>query len=309
MAKPQRLFEPRRLAGAAILFCGLALTTVIALSLLALGLRLAVEPARAAPLASDWFVGNHTRARLIAAPFIDPAGKGPPRIYAGVHLEMDDGWKTYWRTPGEAGGIPPSFDWSGSVNLAAAKVLYPVPIRIPGPYGETIGYKHEIVFPVHLEAKDPSRPIELNLVFNYGVCLDICIPAEGRMRLVVPPRVAATASTASLIARYLARVPGYGRRSGKIERLEARLEGRAPQLIIEAKLDEPSAAEEAELFVEAPDGLYIPSPAKTPLDASGRVRFRVDLTKGEDPALLKGRTLRLTLASREGQIEMDWPIR
>ncbi|MCB1435055.1 MAG: hypothetical protein KDK75_21725, partial [Alphaproteobacteria bacterium] len=32
----------------------------------------------------------------------------------GVQIELDDGWKTYWRMPGDA-GIPPQFTWTASV--------------------------------------------------------------------------------------------------------------------------------------------------------------------------------------------------
>src|SRR5690606_3324502 len=50
--------------------------------------------------------------------------KGQDAVRIGLHVALAPGWKTYWRSPGEA-GIPPSFDWSGSRNLAAATVLWP----------------------------------------------------------------------------------------------------------------------------------------------------------------------------------------
>src|SRR4051812_8703909 len=67
---------------------------------------------------SDWAAGNNSRARLLS-------GNG----IAGVEVQMPDGWKTYWRSPGDAGGVPPSFDWSKSSNLESAQVLYPAPKR------------------------------------------------------------------------------------------------------------------------------------------------------------------------------------
>ncbi|MGZ5914086.1 MAG: protein-disulfide reductase DsbD domain-containing protein, partial [Hyphomicrobium sp.] len=118
-------------------------------------------------LASDWVEGHSSRARLIA-------GNG----MAGVEVEMPEGWKTYWRTPGDAGGVPPSFDWSKSENLAAATVLYPAPKRFSDRAGDTVGYKGTVVFPVRLTAKDPGKPIDLRLSLEYGVCKEICIPAE-----------------------------------------------------------------------------------------------------------------------------------
>ena len=45
---------------------------------------------------------------------------------AALRIKLDEGWKTYWRAPGEA-GIPPSIDWSGSVNLGDVGFHWPVP--------------------------------------------------------------------------------------------------------------------------------------------------------------------------------------
>lgn len=36
---------------------------------------------------------------------------------AALKLVLEPGWKTYWRSPGDA-GVPPVFDWSGSEILA-----------------------------------------------------------------------------------------------------------------------------------------------------------------------------------------------
>ncbi|MDZ4790723.1 MAG: protein-disulfide reductase DsbD family protein [Hyphomicrobiales bacterium] len=45
-----------------------------------------------------------------------------------MELKLKDGWKTYWRSPGDA-GIPPVVDWSGSINFASAELAYPQPER------------------------------------------------------------------------------------------------------------------------------------------------------------------------------------
>ena len=40
----------------------------------------------------------------------------------GILIELDDGWKTYWRMPGNA-GIPPDFTWKTSVPADIAVPL------------------------------------------------------------------------------------------------------------------------------------------------------------------------------------------
>lgn len=92
---------------------------------------------------------------------------------AGVEIRIDPGWHTYWRVPGEA-GIPPSFDWSGSRNLASVRYEWPRPEIIES-YGlRSYGYFGALVLPVLLTPKDPSAPIEAALALSFGVCNDIC---------------------------------------------------------------------------------------------------------------------------------------
>ncbi|MFY8145805.1 MAG: protein-disulfide reductase DsbD domain-containing protein, partial [Rhodobacter sp.] len=43
---------------------------------------------------------------------------------AALRLTLAPGWKTYWRSPGDA-GIPPLFNWSGSQNLSGVRVHWP----------------------------------------------------------------------------------------------------------------------------------------------------------------------------------------
>ena len=94
---------------------------------------------------------------------------------AGLQLTLAPGWKTYWRAPGD-GGIPPRFNWSGSRNLADVQVQYPTPKVMDQNGIQSIGYDHDVVFPLSVTAKDASQPIQLSGVIEIGVCEEICIP-------------------------------------------------------------------------------------------------------------------------------------
>lgn len=119
-------------------------------------------------------------ARLIAG-WTEPDGK---RV-AGLRIELADGWKTYWRSPGEA-GIPPTFNWDGSENVADVQIDWPTPI-VFYTYGlRTIGYKDEMTLPLLITPKDASKPVRLRLELFYGVCEDICVPSHAEMSLDLP---------------------------------------------------------------------------------------------------------------------------
>lgn len=248
--------------------------------------------------ASEWVEGHNSRARLI--------GGGAGMV--GVELQLPEGWKTYWRSPGEAGGVPPSFDWSKSANLASAKVLYPAPKRFTDRSGDTVGYKGTIVFPVRLEAKDPAQPIDLNLAFDYGVCKQICIPAQAELSLSVAPDAGQAMSEEMVEAMTRLPSPPEAHRENDpvVKQTRSELSGDNPQVIIEAQFPDGGAA--ADVFVEAPDGLYVPPAKKLSDDGKGGIAFKIDLSKDADIGALKGKQLTATLVSEKGQSEVSFPL-
>ena len=86
---------------------------------------------------------------------------------AAVELELAPGWKTYWRSPGDA-GIPPTFDWSGSENVKSVRLHWPAPEVFEANGMQTIGYHERLVLPVEITPKDPSRPVRLSVVMALG---------------------------------------------------------------------------------------------------------------------------------------------
>jgi DsbC/DsbD-like thiol-disulfide interchange protein len=248
-------------------------------------------------ISSDWVVGHSSRVRLIA-------GNG----MAGVEVQLPEGWKTYWRTPGNAGGVPPSFDWSQSENLAQATVLYPAPKRFSDRAGDTVGYKGTVVFPVRLTAKDPAKPITLRLSLEYGICKEICIPAEAALSLAVAPAQGSNIPNELAAALKLVPASESERRPGDpvLKHVASELSGAKPNIVFEAQF--PSGSEHADLFLEAPGGLFVPLPKRTADDGSGHLTFQVDLSRDVDLQALKGQKLTATLVSDSGQSETTFSV-
>ncbi len=94
---------------------------------------------------------------------------------AALHLTLAPGWKTYWRAPGE-GGIPPSFDWTGSKNIAGVTFHWPKPQVFDINGIRVIGYRDELILPMEFTAADPSRPMTATAEVDLGVCEEICVP-------------------------------------------------------------------------------------------------------------------------------------
>lgn len=94
---------------------------------------------------------------------------------AAFRIVMKEGWKTYWRAPGD-GGIPPQFDWSGSKNLAGVTFFWPRP-EVSNTNGmRTIVYYNEVIIPVEFSLNDQSKEMRLKGRVDLGVCNEICVP-------------------------------------------------------------------------------------------------------------------------------------
>ncbi len=255
-------------------------------------------------LASPWVTEHAARTRMIAGRV---ESGGASRIYAGLEIELDDGWKTYWRNPGTS-GVPPRLELEGSENLAKAELLFPAPVRFKDRDGDTIGYKRTVVLPVVLTAKDPSKPIVLKGAAEIGICREVCIPVQPALSLLVPPDAPTEAKDGRLTSA-IAQVPrseNPGSQAPSVARVTTRLAGDKPQVVIEAVF--PGDADRGDVFLEAPDGIWIPLPQAAGPVEGGTRRFVVDLTDGADLAELKGRSIRVTLVGSVGQSETAFDL-
>jgi DsbC/DsbD-like thiol-disulfide interchange protein len=100
---------------------------------------------------------------------------GGTQHIAALKITLKDGWKTYWRVPGE-GGIPPQFDWSGSENIKAVAIHWPTPKVFEINGLQSYGYSDEFILPLSLEVGDANRPLRLKAAVSMGVCETVCVP-------------------------------------------------------------------------------------------------------------------------------------
>lgn len=261
-------------------------------------LALSAAPALAGQEQTPWAKSFHSQVRLIAAKKRSYGGKN--LLFAGLHLRLDKKWKTYWRSPGDA-GLPPHFDWSASRNVKSLRVLWPGPARYADPFGASIGYENEVVFPLAVEPVDAAKRVQIVMNFSFAVCKDICAPAEAKLKLTLG--VDATPHE-PLLARYMERVPAKiapGLSGPSLAAIDIVLARPRPHITVDAVF--PGNAAEGDLFIDLPPPFYIPLTRRVSTSPGGKVRFMVDLAKGDDPKELKGKTLTFTLVSPAGNRE------
>jgi suppressor for copper-sensitivity B len=246
--------------------------------------------------ASLWDRTDVSEARLVAAQ--DAVGDGT--VTLGLQIRLAPGWKTYWRSPGEA-GFPPRLDWSGSTNLAAVEMAWPVPQRFLE-IGDLVthGYKDEVVFPITARAEDPSRPLVLRVVVDYAACEEICYPFTAELNLELPPGTAHPSPFGGLVARFLARVPGPPAPGGMAIQL-AEASGAGADQLLRVTAVSPIGFAAPELYVEGPYAFYFGEPA---VDVSGdQAVFRSTAPAPRDGTPLVGAALTLTLVDGDRLVE------
>ncbi|WGH79549.1 protein-disulfide reductase DsbD family protein [Jannaschia ovalis] len=147
--------------------------------------------------------GNAVTGRLVTA----SDGVSGRLLSAGLALDLAEGWKTYWRSPGEV-GLPPDLDWSASENVAGVELAYPAPERFVAFEIQNFGYGEEVVFPLTIRVSDPDAPVRLDLTANLLLCAEICVPETLALSLDLPPGGGVDATSAALLSDWVARVPG-----------------------------------------------------------------------------------------------------
>lgn len=255
---------------------------------------LAGAGAAAAESASPWVDLQDAKARLIARNNgLDDAGHAE----LGVQIRLAEGWKTYWREPGEA-GLPPRLDWSASDNLADARIAYPAPHRFRSFGLTSLGYAGDVVFPIDVRATDRDRAIDARVAVEFMVCERICVPMHADLALRLPPHDGAPAAHGDDIARFAALVPRGAEAAG------LRIDGVTivgDRLRVEASAAAPFTA--PDLFVEADGKVGFGAP-EVSLAGDGRQAV-LQLPIGGD---LAGRRIVLTLVDGTRALEQAWTL-
>lgn len=238
---------------------------------------------------AGWVQGLHSRVRLVSGNVTSN------QWLAGIEIELDPGFKTYWRNPGES-GLPPRFDWEGSKNVKTTDVRWPAPLRAQDAAGVSYVYHDRVLLPVIVEATDPAKPVRLTLSVEYGICKDICIPAHAALELVLGSGPSRHSDIEAVLRTKVPRPQALGANGDlSILALKPRPEGEPG---FAAVVRAPAGTSPA-LFVEGPDGWYFSS--SIPDDQN-----RVTVTLDEKPKDSSGPvSIKLTLVAGEKSIETD----
>jgi DsbC/DsbD-like thiol-disulfide interchange protein len=269
------------------------LRAALGFALTALASSVAIE-ARAQD-ASPWQRGMHSAVRLLAG------SRSGSVLLGGIAVQLDPGWKTYWRTSGDS-GVPPRFDFSKSDNIEAVTVLWPAPLKFDdGAGGTSLGYHNQVVLPLRIVPKIVDRPVTLRAEISYAVCEKLCIPVEASAELAFAS-VASTEDSVLFAALDTVPKPASVGDPNPLTIRDVKREGKSAVLVDVVAPD----ARAVNLFVEGPTPDWaLPVPKLLEPSPPGVKRFSFELDGVPPGTNPEGAALKLTLVSGERSYEFN----
>jgi DsbC/DsbD-like thiol-disulfide interchange protein len=245
--------------------------------------------------ASPWQSEGHSAVRLLAG------SRSGAVLLGGIAFQLQPGWKTYWRTPGDS-GVPPRFDFSKSENVEAVTVLWPAPLMFDdGAGGHSMGYHDKVVLPLRIVVKNADKPVTLRAEINYAVCEKLCIPVDASAELPFTS-VASTEDNALFAALDTVPKPANVGDPNPLTIRDVKREGPSDVVVDVVSPDN----HELNLFVEGPTpdwALPIPTLREHSPPGVKRFSFRLDgVPPGVNP---DGAALKLTLVDGEKAYEFN----
>ena len=125
---------------------------------------------------------SHVDARLISeVKTVQPGAS----FWVAARLQMNDGWHTYWRNPGDS-GLETTIEWNLPEGFSAGDINWPYPERISEPPLVIYGY-HDTIYLLTKITVDKSASVDkvifLKAKVSWLECEAVCIPGSADIKV------------------------------------------------------------------------------------------------------------------------------
>ena len=226
----------------------------------------------------------HTRVSLLLPA---TAAKPGETVLAGVRLQMDEGWHTYWKNPSTTEpkfGVATKIAWQLPPGVKAGEIQWPLPEKHKDENGVTYIYHHDVVLlvPLQLASDLKPGPIELKATVRWLEC-DVgsqCIP--GRTDVTASLEIADApkpSADVALIESWQKKLPASSEGLNAKVSWEKDAAGDDRPLVIEwttsGKIDA------ADFYPYSGENSQVQSESEFQADAAGKNRLRAQVKKSE----------------------------
>lgn len=254
-------------------------------------------------LASFAARGAHTRAQLLLA--ADAVRPGDT-VLAGIRLQMDPGWHTYWRNPGDS-GMATKVEWQLPAGVTAGELRWPPPEKMPESGLTTYVYTNDVILLVPLKLSTDLRPgrLELKAKLAWLECQVLCVPGAAAVEASLEVTGESRRSVqASLLEAWEQKLPRPGDSLAPRAWWETAPKEDARSLLLEWNSALP--ATDADFFPNSSAQFEVQATTeKVPAEA-GKIRIRKDVKKlsGDWPKEITG-----LLTQRSGTERLAYEVR
>lgn len=239
---------------------------------------------------SSWYETTGGKLRLVTHSEADAQGV----LRGMLEIRLDDGWKTYWKEPGET-GVAPQISIEGASDARRVDLHFPAPERFDDGVSQWAGYEGSVRLPIEFSGiNDLSSPLTLDVFL--GVCETICVPVQASLD-VMPGADSGPIDLAQVDAAFAA-LPAGPRVGFEVTHATAIDDA----LAIDVEMS--GGAGSPDIFLAGRDGLVLAAPEFTPTATGGRFTARI-VHRGKGDALQADYTLVSGDSAVSGVIEPD----
>ena len=232
--------------------------------------------------ADTTFHSERTSATLVSDFSTIKAGQS---FTLALHLEMQPGWHTYWKNPGES-GTAPHLEWTLPGGFTQKPLQYPAPDVLQT--GELVDYGYAGDAWLLTETTAPAVMADnvtsiIMLKASWLACKDVCIPETAEFALTLPSGAQPVASEAApVIAHNRQLLPAGSPQNATYSVSGDRLELEIPLPDLDG------IAIKAARFFPDTEGFIANTPNQNVAFTKDTLRFTLQKTEDAPPAMTTG---------------------
>jgi thiol:disulfide interchange protein len=203
-------------------------------------------------------------------------------VMAGIRLQMDPGWHTYWRNPGGP-GIPTSVEWTLPPGITAGEIQWPIPEKLSDKDTISFLYQDEVVLlvPLSIGSGASSGKVTISAKAKWQECnSNTCVQGSGKIEAPLDiGNISRASSDTALIDKWRQKLPTH--KSDVVAR--AWWEKPAAKDVRPVILEWSTAGvgKDSEFYPYASEKYDIGWQHETVSTADGKIAIRTDITNGE----------------------------
>jgi len=241
----------------------------------------------------------HTRASLLLSAV---SAKPGDTVLAGVRLQMDPGWHTYWKNPGDSGG-PTQIEWQLPPGITAGDTQWPLPEKLTIEEVTTYVFHDEVILLVSLQLATDLKPglLELKADVSWLECEKLCLKGDASVmaRLEIAAGTKASGQ-AALLEEAQSRLPKSATGLSAHAAWEKPATGDLRPLVLEWA--PPAPVTEPDFFPDLNEAFEVQSATEVVSAGAASVRLRKGVKKfeGNWPTEISGVLLQKSGGARQG---------